>query len=112
MSGTVRCDRASRSLGNDAFKPEIDRRLKEPGAIALDMVAELDGRTVARPDQPPKERSPLHERPAAQILAIEVQEIEGKEHDPVRRRVNGRAERMEIGDPALVLDDHLAINQS
>ena len=47
----------------------------------------------------------------AQILAIEVQEIEGKEHDPVRRRVDSRSKGMEISDAALVLDDHLAIDQ-
>ena len=38
-----------------------------------------------------------------------MQEIEGKEHDPVRRRVDGRAESIEVGDAVLVLDDHLAI---
>ena len=47
----------------------------------------------------------------SQILAVEVQEIEGKEHEPVRRRVDGRSKGMEIGDAVLVLDDHLAIDQ-
>ena len=73
------------------------------------MVTELDGETVIRSDQLYEQRSPLHERPAAQILAIEVQEIEGKENDPVRRRLDGSAERMEISDAVLVLDHHLAI---
>jgi hypothetical protein len=41
-----------------------------------------------------------------------VQEIEGKENDPVRRRVDGRAQGMEIGDAGLVLDNYLAIDQS
>jgi hypothetical protein len=40
-----------------------------------------------------------------------VQEIEGKKHDPLRRRVDGRTEGVKIGDAVLVLDDHLAIDQ-
>jgi hypothetical protein len=43
------------------------------------------------------------------ILAVEVQEIKGKEHDPVRRLVDGRAQGLEIGSPILVLDNDLAI---
>jgi len=39
-----------------------------------------------------------------------VQEIEGKEHDAVRRLVDGRAQGIEIGDAALILDDDLAVN--
>jgi hypothetical protein len=49
--------------------------------------------------------------PAAQILAVEVQEIEGKVNDPVPRPVDGRAEGVKIGDAVLVLDNHLAIEQ-
>jgi hypothetical protein len=75
------------------------------------MVTELDRRALIRLDQLPEECSPLHEGMPAQILAIEVQEIEGKEHDPVRRRVDSRSKAMEISDAALVLDDHLAIDQ-
>ena len=40
-----------------------------------------------------------------------MQEIEGKEHEPVRRRVDRRAKGIEVGDAVLVLDDHLAIDQ-
>ena len=40
-----------------------------------------------------------------------MQEIEGKEHEPVRRRVDGRSEGIEVGDAVLVLDHHLAIDQ-
>jgi hypothetical protein len=47
----------------------------------------------------------------AQILAIDVQEIEGKEHEPVRRRVDSRSKGVEVGKAVLVLDDHLAIDQ-
>jgi hypothetical protein len=84
---------------------------KEGSAVALKVVAELDGGTVIRPDQLYEQLSPLHERPAAQILAIEVQEIEGKENDPVRRCVDGGSQCLEIGNPLLVLDNHLAIDQ-
>jgi hypothetical protein len=62
-------------------------------------------------DQPPEERPPFHERLPPQILAVEVQEIEGEEHKPVRRRVDSRSKGIEIGDAVLVLDDHLAIDQ-
>ena len=40
-----------------------------------------------------------------------MQEIEGKEHEAVRRCVDRRAERIEVGDAVLVLDDHLPVNQ-
>jgi hypothetical protein len=40
-----------------------------------------------------------------------VQEIEGKEHESVRRRIDGRAERIEVGDAVLALDDDLTVNQ-
>jgi hypothetical protein len=40
-----------------------------------------------------------------------VQEIEGKEHEPVRRRVDRRAEGIKVSEAVLVLDDHLAIDQ-
>jgi hypothetical protein len=46
-----------------------------------------------------------------QILAVEVQEIEGEEHDAVPRLVDGRAEGVEVGDAVLVLDHDLAIDQ-
>src|SRR4051794_25011036 len=55
--------------------------------------------------------SPLHERSSPEILAVEVQQIEGKEHNPVRRLVDGRAQGIEVGDPVLVLDDDLAVNE-
>ena len=49
-------------------------------------------------------------RGAPQILAVEVQEIEGKEHEPMRRRVDRRSKGIEVGKAVLVLDDHLAID--
>ena len=60
------------------------------------MVTELDRRALIRLDQLPEECSPLHEGMPAQILAIEVQEIEGKEQDSMRCRVNGRAKGMKV----------------
>ena len=63
-----------------------------------------------RLDQLPQKRPALHERAASQILAVEVEEVEGKEHEPVRRRVDGRSQGIEIGDAVLVLDHHLAID--
>jgi hypothetical protein len=41
-----------------------------------------------------------------------VQEIEGKEHDAVRRFVDGRPEGFKVGDALLILDDDLAIDQA
>jgi hypothetical protein len=41
-----------------------------------------------------------------------VQQIEGKEHDPVRRLVYGRAQCVEVGDAVLVLDDDFAIDDA
>jgi hypothetical protein len=40
-----------------------------------------------------------------------VKEIEGKEHESVRRRVDGGAERIEVGDAVLVLEDDLTVDQ-
>ena len=75
------------------------------------MLAELDRGAGILLDQLPEERPPFHERLSSQIMAVEVQEIEGKEHEPVRRRVDGRSKGIEIGDAVLILDDHLAIDQ-
>ncbi len=75
------------------------------------MVAELDRGALIRLDQLPKSTRRSMSGMPAQILAIEVQEIEGKEHEPVRRRVDSRSKCIEIGDAVLVLDDHLAIDQ-
>jgi hypothetical protein len=61
------------------LKSELGRGLEKLRTIALDMVAELDSGTLVQADQLPEERSPFHEREPAQILAIEVQEIESKE---------------------------------
>jgi hypothetical protein len=45
------------------------------------------------------------------ILIIQVQEIEGKEHEPVRRRVDRGTESIEVSEAEFVLDNHLAIDQ-
>jgi hypothetical protein len=44
------------------------------------------------------------------VLAVKVQEIEGKEHEPMRRPVDRGAESIEVGDAVPVLDDHFAID--
>jgi hypothetical protein len=76
------------------------------------VITELDRGALIRLDQLPEQRSPLHEWPAAQILAVKVQEIEGKKHDPVRCLVDDRAQGKKVGDAVLVLDGHLTIDQS
>ena len=40
-----------------------------------------------------------------------MEEIEGKEYDPVRCLVDGRAQGIEVGETILVLYDDLAIQQ-
>ena len=40
-----------------------------------------------------------------------MQEIEGKEHEAVRRFVDGRPEGFKVGDALLILDHDLAIDQ-
>jgi hypothetical protein len=99
-------------LGDDAHQPEFGGGLKEPGAVALEVVTELDWGAWVTLDQFPQKRPALQERAASQVLTVEVEKVEGKEHQPVRRRVDSRAQGMEIGDAVLVLDDHLAIDQS
>jgi hypothetical protein len=44
---------------------------------------------VVRLDPLPQKRPALQERAASQVLAVEVEEVEGKEHEPMRRRVDG-----------------------
>jgi hypothetical protein len=56
-----------------------------------------------RLDQLPQKRPALQERAASQVLAVEVEEVESKEHDPLRRCVDGRTEGVKIGDAVLVL---------
>src|SRR5262245_56362861 len=77
----------------------------------ISAAALLVGEALIRPDQLHEQLSPLHERPAAQILAIEAQEIEGIEHHMVRRLVDSRAQGVEVGEAVLVLDNHLTIHQ-
>jgi hypothetical protein len=76
------------------------------------MVAELDRAARIGLDQLPESCAPLHEGRPPQILAVEVQEIEGKEHDAMRRLMYGPAQRIEIREAILILDDNLAIDQS
>jgi hypothetical protein len=45
------------------------------------------------------------------ILIIQVQEIEGKEHEAERRIVDGRTECIKVGDAVLIIDDDLAVYQ-
>jgi hypothetical protein len=97
-------------LGHDALEPELGGGRKEPDAVALEVVTELDRGPGILLDQPPEEH-PFHERLPPQILAIEMQEIEGEQQEPVRRRVDSRSKGMKIGDAVLVLDHHLAIDQ-
>ena len=42
MSAMGRCDTGSLPLRDDAFEPKLGGGLKELGAIAIDMVAEMD----------------------------------------------------------------------
>ena len=106
----------SPSLGDDPLQPKIDRSLKEPETITVGgarplsgwaaveeadeaerrdqakrrgMIAELDRRAGIRLNQLPERCPALDERGSPQIRAIEMQEIEGKEHDPMRRLVDG-----------------------
>jgi len=62
-------------------------------------------------DQLPQRCPPLHERSSPQVLAVEVEEIEGKEHEPVLCPVDGGAQGIEVGETILVLYDDLAIQQ-
>jgi hypothetical protein len=75
------------------------------------MITELNRRPLVRLDQLPESCAPLQQRGSPEILAVEMEKIEGKEHDAVWCLVNGRAERVEIGDAVLVLDDDLAVDQ-
>jgi hypothetical protein len=71
------------------------------------VIAELDWGARVRLDQLPQERPALQERATSQVLAIEVQEVESKEHEPVWRRVDGRAQGVEVGNAVLILDEAL-----
>ena len=84
-------------LGHDALEPDLRRGLKEPGAVDLDVIAELDRGAGILLDQLPEERPPFHEKLPPRIVAIEVHEIEGKEHEPMSGLVNGRAQGIEVG---------------
>ena len=75
------------------------------------MIAELDRRARVRFDQVPERCPSLDERSSPQILAFKVEKIESKEHDPVRRLVDGRAQGVEIGETVLVLNHDFAIDQ-
>jgi hypothetical protein len=66
-------------------------------------------RSRIRLDRLPEKRVTLREGMPAQILARSGAGVEGKEHDSVRRCVDGRTESVEVRKPILVLDHHLTI---
>ena len=78
MARGGRCDTGSLPSGHDALEPELGGGRKEPDAVALEVVTELDRGPGILLDQPPEEH-PFHERLPPQILAIEMQEIEGEQ---------------------------------
>jgi hypothetical protein len=60
-------------------------------------------------EQSAKHVPTLDQRRTTEILAVQVQEIERIEQQPVRLVFDGRSERGEIGDALLVLHDHFTV---
>lgn len=54
--------------------------------------------------------APVLQRHVAQIVTIEMQQIERDEVKILRPARDGRAQRMEVGQPGLVCDDRFAFN--
>jgi hypothetical protein len=81
MSGMARCGSGYLPSWRRCLEPEFGSSSKEPGAVALDMIAELDRATAIGLDQLPQQRPALQERAASQVLAVEVGKVEGKEHE-------------------------------
>lgn len=56
--------------------------------------------------------APLLDRKRAQVSPIEMQEIEGHEHEALGAAADRGSERLEIRAPCLVLNDDLAVDDS
>jgi hypothetical protein len=69
------------ALGDDALQPEFGGVLKELGVVTLKIGTQLDWGARVRLDQLPERCPPLEERRSPRNLAIQMQEIEGKEHN-------------------------------
>src|SRR5437763_7516312 len=57
-------------------------------------------------------RSALDQRSPSHFHAVEVEKIEGEEHQPLRIMLDGRGKRIEVGGAVLVFDDDFAVHDS
>ena len=73
------------------------------------MMAELDG-TGGFADQLLQRGAPLDQRPRAQILAVEIEQVEADEDQPLRLPAHRGSKRREIRQAGLVHDDDLAVD--
>ena len=100
---------AGRPLRNHAFKPHLVHRLIKRLTVAQGMLAELD-RSFCRRDKLPQQFAPLDHGQRAQILAVEMQEIERHEGELCRPPFDRPAEDGEIRRAANIGRDHLAVD--
>jgi hypothetical protein len=62
-------------------------------------------------DELPERCPSLNQRGFAEVLPIEMKEIERKQHQPMSGLMDRRTQGIEIGDAIFILDDELAIDQ-
>src|SRR5689334_3332259 len=82
---------------------------KECSTIAGKFIAELDWAGAVSAKKPLQLAAAIKQWLVAQILAIQVENVEGVKAQRVRKPSDGRPKRLEIRHASLILDDNLAI---
>src|SRR5262245_9934130 len=98
------------ALRHDALKPMLHCGLEECRSVALEMLADAE-RMAVLADECVKLVAAGDEFAASQILAVELEQIESKEHEPARVVDNRPLQGIEIGNAVLVLDHDLAVDE-
>ena len=83
--------------------------MRHRGPVALDRLTELEIGFGAR-QQLGKTVAPVLKPIRAQILAVEVEQVEGEKHQPVRLALHRLAQFAECGNAPLVLNRNLAVD--
>ena len=96
------------ALRNHALKPGLVDQVEDRLRLARQRLAELDA--AARLDHAGQDLAAVLQRHVAQIVAIEVQQIEGDEIEVVLPAGDGLAQFAEVGQAGLVQDDDLAVD--
>ena len=112
IAGAAGAIRRIAQFRNDAFELQVASVLEQPGTLGLEMLAETNpaaGRGVGQ--NVLQQLLARQQRRAREIVAIEMQEVEGVEHEIVAARFQLLLEGAEARMALRILDHDLAVDQ-